>query len=526
MKLNRILLALVMIFSCPISLAAQIISSNDHAVFMSSPRGQLCTQGPGYGGYSIKPNFPERLIYGAGIWVAGTDEDGEEHVSVIMQDYYDHNFVAGPVANDYSLQSWSSNFNAVYGPYQIWHHNTFWQDSNYVPSAEIMAWPAHGDTSNGESWMLAPFVDYNNDGVYNPYDGDYPDVPFDQNHYIVYNDDNNPPDPLGGKRLKVEVETMISTTNKSDIPTPGLFLLNVTIRNKSEHTYDDFYVGFNADFDIEFEFDDYVGCDTLLDMIYGFSKNDRDTDPNTYMKSTPSVGFVFLNQELGGFMALDHGNNPWSNPQTTSEAYNLLRSQFRDSVPLTYGGNGYGGNVPVKFAFPGSPDIPNQWNPYDAGDSLVDRIALASFGPFRIEPEDEICLDIGVLYAFGSDDLPSYQVLKNKMHAVKGWYDNQDYKCNSGTAVSLEAIEAPELHIKLYPNPASSTLNYQIKTLTSEVLKLRVFDAYGSFTGIETGAQNVPFEGEMDISSLSAGVYLMVIESDGRRYSRRFVKAK
>src|ERR1039457_2737965 len=54
-----------------------------------------------------------------------------------------------------------------------------WQDNkadfpSYTIPPTIMNWPAHGDISKGQAYYLAPFFDANDDGVYNPNDGDYP----------------------------------------------------------------------------------------------------------------------------------------------------------------------------------------------------------------------------------------------------------------------------------------------------------------------------------------------------------------
>jgi hypothetical protein len=46
--------------------------------------------------------------------------------------------------------------------------------AGYTIPKFILEWPAHGNLANKEDYYLAPFYDYNGDGNYNPYDGDYP----------------------------------------------------------------------------------------------------------------------------------------------------------------------------------------------------------------------------------------------------------------------------------------------------------------------------------------------------------------
>jgi hypothetical protein len=78
----------------------------------------------------------------------------------------------------------------------------------------IENWPAHGDPAQGQDFNLAPFYDAGQDGgLYNPYDGDYPDYNVtgsndnarlfgDQTLWWVFNDQGNihgetEADPLG-----------------------------------------------------------------------------------------------------------------------------------------------------------------------------------------------------------------------------------------------------------------------------------------------------------------------------------------
>ena len=54
-----------------------------------------------------------------------------------------------------------------------------YQDPNYTIPEVILSWPAHGNTADGYAQNLAPFHDSNSDGIYNPYDGDYPEFDLD-----------------------------------------------------------------------------------------------------------------------------------------------------------------------------------------------------------------------------------------------------------------------------------------------------------------------------------------------------------
>ena len=63
-------------------------------------------------------------------------------------------------------------------------------NAGYQVPDDILTWPAHGEAGYAEN--LAPFVDVNNDGHYNPADGDYPDIKGDQCLFFIFNDSFKP----------------------------------------------------------------------------------------------------------------------------------------------------------------------------------------------------------------------------------------------------------------------------------------------------------------------------------------------
>jgi hypothetical protein len=63
---------------------------------------------------------------------------------------------------------------------------TAFNSGSVVATPDMLTWPAHGSGNNSRN--LAPFVDYNGDGIYNPNDGDYPKIKGDQTLYFIFND--------------------------------------------------------------------------------------------------------------------------------------------------------------------------------------------------------------------------------------------------------------------------------------------------------------------------------------------------
>ena len=75
---------------------------------------------------------------------------------------------------------------------EINNHILNYQSPGYIIPNDILNWPAHGDTTLGNSLgmlpYIAPFIDVDNDDIYNPSQGDYPCIKGDEAVYIVMND--------------------------------------------------------------------------------------------------------------------------------------------------------------------------------------------------------------------------------------------------------------------------------------------------------------------------------------------------
>ena len=71
-------------------------------------------------------------------------------------------------------------------------------DPTYIIPPSILEWPAHGDQTQGQDEFLAPFYDSNGNGLYEPYDGDYPD-------YNITGTNDNANKPKKRSTLKTKI---------------------------------------------------------------------------------------------------------------------------------------------------------------------------------------------------------------------------------------------------------------------------------------------------------------------------------
>ena len=152
-----------------------------------------------YAGYEVPAGSNSHAIYTGSFWFAGEDINGQTKIAAQQfngdgADYYPG--ASTRYATDVSEIALSS---AYFGQ-NIWtvtqdeiiDHIANYQSSTYTMPNDIANWPAHGDTSIGtNSGMLpfiAPFVDVNGNGEYDPLNGDYPCIKGDVTTYTIMND--------------------------------------------------------------------------------------------------------------------------------------------------------------------------------------------------------------------------------------------------------------------------------------------------------------------------------------------------
>jgi hypothetical protein len=407
------------------------------------------------------------------LWMGGLADDSILHLAALMygqgpnigpamtyRDYW-----AGPVMDSaaYSIYQdtvWNYIWNLK--KTEIEYHKAHWIDSGYEPIRDILTWPGNGQVSLGQAAELAPFFDRNNDGNYDPYDGDYPLIRGDQALFFIFNDDRNIHLESGGKKMKVEIHGMAYAF---DLPGDSAFnntiFLNYRIFNRSANTYKNTFMGLFTDFDIGFSSDDYIGCDVERSSYYGYNGDlvDGNGEPWSYGAHPPAqsvtllggpyldpddldnprfddLGHQLCNESLNGmnfgdsivdnerygmsrFIYTNNSNSGvplyMQDPSYYQDYYKTLQGIWRDGTKMIYGGNGHvgaGGYGPeCNFMFPGESDSLNwgvgcippngavNWTEKTAQNNPSDRRGVGSMGPFTFLPGAVQDLDIAFTFA-------------------------------------------------------------------------------------------------------------------------------
>lgn len=165
-------------------------------------------------------------------------------------------------------------------------------DSIPILTAEELREQYEKDWNEWPARFGAPYEDIDNDGVYNP-SIDKPGIPgADQTIWFVCNDldEDVCKSMYGSSPIGIEMQGTF-WGYKSPGPLGNMMFRKYVIINKGSFDVDDMYVSMWCDSEIGDATDDFVGCDTLINMGYGYNGDDEDY---SYGHFVPAAGFVLL----------------------------------------------------------------------------------------------------------------------------------------------------------------------------------------------------------------------------------------
>jgi hypothetical protein len=223
-----------------------------------------------YNSYEVPIGSGVKSIFASDFWISGLYA-GNNLKAAATQYSNNLGFSYGPIATNYDA-TYDSVYKKVYKitqaeiSYHIAHHS----DAGYVVAADIAKWPGNGNTTNGEAAILAPFVDLNGNGTYEPTLGDYPDVCGDQAIFMMMNDAR--PGVNFCQPMRIELHILASASAASgNNPLNNTTLLSITAYNRSRDDYHSIYFSNWVDNDLGCADNDRVGCDTDGNYFYVYN---------------------------------------------------------------------------------------------------------------------------------------------------------------------------------------------------------------------------------------------------------------
>jgi len=517
--------------------------------------------------YFVPADSGTSTIFSLSTWIAGKDVN--DSLRLAAQRYSGQEFLPGPIvdisqfndtitAQDYN-KIWKIDHFVIDEFINEWNLGNVTNGTYQIPDV-ISSWPGnHPSLSTG----LAPYIDYNNDGEYNPIDGDYPELMGDQMLWWVYND-NTIHECSGGSPMGVEIRVSFYAYHfanpYNDITEliNNTTLLNLEIVNRSNQLYDSTYFGLYTDFDIGNPDDDYIGCHVDLNTFYAYNADDVD-DPYAGLAfggplpPPPSQSVTLLKGPeadlndgidnnrnglidepreswgLTNFMFFNNSIGAMADPETDSEFYSYMRSIWKDGSPLVYGSYGYPDNSSVtytqtSYAFPFDSDslgwgqnglIMPPWQEVDSINAPGDRRGVGSSGPFTFAVDEIITLDYSLNFTRSDTGNAFASVMKSMEYIpiIYEYFNDETFPSSYSIDENIKNKES----ILIYPNPANDNLNI---SSSSNIRLTQIYSISGSLIRSFEGNEA---QYALKVSDLECGTYLLKIFTERFIFNRKIV---
>lgn len=321
--------------------------------------------------YEVPRGGGIRSIFAGSLWMGGKSPNGQLKLAAVTFRGTGNDFWPGPLTND-GTASTSSEVCSAYdrffkakrsdvqlhaAAFQAKKDGTFETlfPNGYSTPGYFSEWPATSGDPNYDRY-LAPFFDFDENGEYDPEQGDYPkydlfggpkdcreatrEVPLfgDTTIYWIFNDKGNIHTETGSEPIGMEIRAQaFSFADKSAIN--NMTFYNYVLINQGTTVLENTYFGQWADVDLGNPADDFVGCDVSrgLGFVYNGDNDDDISGGNApgYGATPPALGIDFFQGPFQDFDGLDNIG-----------PYDSTLAPCGKKTPITYNEATQGGGIP------------------------------------------------------------------------------------------------------------------------------------------------------------------------------------
>lgn len=428
----------------------------------------------------------------------------------------------------------------------------------------------------GADWMNwgcmvpygAPYVDVNHNGIYEPLI-DTPGVKNAAQTIFVCLTDYNPGshdkyENFGGGIISplMGIELHVTKWSYTYSSLNDVVFSKFEIVNKGTNSWNKTHFAIVSDIDVGNSADDWVGCDTIRNMGYGYNGTNYD---NEYGTAPPAIGFDILKgpvnkrvvpniiYNMTSFIRfLNSSENPPANESDPTEepngAYLFMQGYKKDSAvwldrtqPTLWGSY-----KKTKKVFYGDPETNEGWT---AAKGFISNLATDTIGTqlnenandkrfvvgmgadnYTVNSGDTAVIWLAQLAARGTSNLNSVTKLKQLSDVVQTFFDN-----NFTIDINKISSEIP-VYFTLsqnYPNPFNPVTKIKYSIAQSADVKLVVYDILGrKVTELvnekqSPGIYEVLFDASSEkLHSLASGVYFYKLTTGNFTDTKRMLMIK
>ena len=493
-----------------------------------------------------KCEFPQgsgkHINFMSSLWMSGYDGGGQLHTAAQTYRQNGNDYWPGPLdSNDTLTYATSHDWAKIWKVYRA-DIQLFQSQSTHTVAntpAGILTWPAAGNTyatGNGGTALtisstaaMAPFIDVNSNGVYEPLLGDYPNIKGDEALWWVFSDNGPTHTQTHGKPIGLEIHAMCYGYGRGTL-IDNVVYYEYTVTNKSANNYSNFRISQFSDADLGFYNDDYIGFDSVhrMGIIYNGTNDDGAAaghPVNSYGLHAPvsGVSMIVLPGDAGTTKvpvgSFDYYNNDFSvlgNPSDDTQCNNYIRGLTRVGAPFT---NPSG--AAVNYVYPGDPSGTAQWSECSAGDMPGDRRFIISSNDFSLAAgETKVLVMALVTTDTNQGGCPVAGFHDIKVVADTAW--NVFVNPPPPIPAAVNNINLTNGTITIYPNPATNQLNIEAPGGSPVDAAITIYNTVGQ-------VMNVPISTSQkvlvaDVKLMPPGVYYLLYKNANTQQAVRFVK--
>lgn len=394
----------------------------------------------------------------------------------------------GPIAQAYD-PAYELRYNRLWAisKEDIQTHISQFQTPGYQMPEVIMNWPAHGNVANGEPENMAPFIDVNGNGSYDPYLGDYPAIKGDFAVYVILNSWHGNESFFDSLVIKLEYSGLYYLKNGIDA-----VFLEAKITNRENQSYTWFEPSFLFGSDMDKSTRYYT--DTLNHTVFANDSSEVNSNfgrfaftyfcDNALTKSMPVQGIDGIPADPD----IDWLSRQW---------YALDDKWYLSGSPLY---------LPPSLEYSGT--LTNYYAPYGIpeSDSIYGRSLRGLFAKTRFTdiPAGESVHIKAVLHTVDAALQPvNYAIQEEILTQANAYRINEED--NGNCMIYLNTSNFPTTEFSVYPNPASTVLH--LKGITDNC-SVEFTDIYGHTLISHSHA------GTVDVSFLNSGLYILRVRNN------------
>jgi len=385
----------------------------------------------------MTPGSNNHLFKFINLWISGNDSGGKLRISTTNAYTHKCDFSQGPTDSLSYKGADPLDWNHVWflTSQEIKEHQKNFRNANYNPIDAIKNWPANG---SGKYYKyLAPFIDYNQDGMYDPLDGDYPDILGNQINYFIINDNKSEHKASGGIPLKIEIYGMLYTLSNI----PNTVFAKYFIINRTDKDFSNIKVSMHTAFELGNSKDNY--CGSLVNRNLVFAYNGDDNDDNHFGLSKPIASIFSLDKDFSSVIYITNDTNSQTGmPVTPKEHRNMMEGKWKSGKPLTFGNAGLDAAKAAGFVYPGASDPAFGSENWQENGTPGERGMLASMSFNDLKSKGFIELNFAIAGFQKSNDVP-YSFLDHKSSEIKNAWMKQVLNTKSTLNTQKLSIKNP-----------------------------------------------------------------------------------